>query len=83
MQLNQCSLITGHGRLTDRCEVADDAIEAHRPIVAAGGGDLPGGLGLGFVVTPGESAGGWVFTIYGADTPLVTCGLAMTPEAAC
>ncbi len=80
VQLNHYTLITGHGRLTDRSEVADDVIEALRPIVVNDGGDLPGGLGL--VVTPSESAGGWVFTVYHASTPLVTCGLAITPEAA-
>jgi hypothetical protein len=82
VQLNYYTLITGDGRLMDRSEVADDDVEALRPIVAAGGGDLPGGLKLRVAIVPGESPGGWVFTIYRAYIPLVTCGLAMTPKAA-
>jgi hypothetical protein len=73
MQLNHYTLATGHGRLTDRCEVADDVIEVLRPIVEAGGGDVPGGLGLRLVLSSGEQPGAWLYTIYRGDAPLVTC----------
>jgi hypothetical protein len=82
VRLNHYTLTSGHNRLTDRGEVADEVVEVLRPIVAGGSGDLPGGLGLRLILTAGESAGGWLYTIYRGDMPLVTCGLAMTPTAA-
>jgi len=73
-QLSHYTLNTGHGRLTDRCEVADDVLDFLRPIVEAGGGELPGGLRV--MLTRGDQ-GGHMFTVYQGELPLVTCGLAV------
>jgi hypothetical protein len=81
VQLNHYALITGHGRLTDLCEVADDVVEVLRPIVAHGG-DLPGGLGLRLLLSTEKRTGGWLYTIKQRNVPLVTCGLAITQPAA-
>ncbi len=78
-QIHHYTLNTGDGRLTDRCEVAAGVIAILRPICDAGGGDLPGNLRI--ALTRGN-AGGYLYTIYRQETPLVTCGLATAEDQA-
>jgi len=79
MQITHYTVNTGHGRLTDRSEVRDDVIDFLRPIVEAGGGELP--MGFSVRIDRGDS-GGWLFTVSVGTVPIVTCGLAMDePQA--
>ncbi|MFH1924682.1 MAG: hypothetical protein ABIP48_32925 [Planctomycetota bacterium] len=78
-QLSHYTLNTGHGRLTDRCEVADDVLDFLRPIVEAGGGDLP--MGLRVMLARGDT-GSYLFMVFHGEAPLVTCGLAVDDDRA-
>ena len=73
-QIHHYTLNTGHGRLTDRCEVSQEVIDYLRPIVAAGGGKVAGGFRLELAA---GKTGGVLFTIFRRDRPLVACGLAV------
>jgi hypothetical protein len=66
---------TGHGRNSPRDEVADNIIEILRPIVLAGGGNIPG-TEFSLKLTKGRH--GTMFDIDYSDVPIVTCGLAFT-----
>jgi hypothetical protein len=73
------TLNTGHTRASPRAEVADDILDLLRPLTAPGDHPVPRTPGYRVVVP--ETGGGIVFTVYRHDVPLVTCGVADTPEA--
>jgi hypothetical protein len=73
-QLNYYIVNTRRGRLSDRSEVEEGLLRVIRPIVQAGGGELPGGLR---VEITRHASGGHVLTVYRGDATVATCGLAV------
>jgi len=77
---------TGHSRVSQRAEVADDVIEMLRPLVRAGGGRLPGPPGYSLKITRAGRDAAFTINLVGEgneEAPLVTCVLAVDdPPAA-
>ena len=74
------TLNTGHVSISPREAVSPEAMATLAPLTAHGG-QLPAPFAA-FRVTVSHAPGGAVFTVWRGSEPLVTCGLARTPEAA-
>ena len=73
-ELTHVTLTTGHSRRSPRSEVDDDIVEAFKPIVSGGGGEI-NGLHVR-IETP------HTFTLSGrAGSPAVRCWLTTTADA--
>lgn len=69
------TLNTGHARRSPRSEVADDVVARLRPLVAAGGGPIPGPT-PGYTVRITHEGQDAIFTVSHEETPVLTAGVA-------
>lgn len=71
---------TGHSRWSPRAEVSDRVLPLVAPLLEPGEHPVPNLPGWRVVVP--SSPAGWLATVYHGDIPVVTVGVADTPEAA-
>lgn len=76
--MNHYTLNTGHNRVSPRSEVLDEIIEMCQPWLLPGEHHLPNPGGYRLVV-PGVPAG-WLGTVYQADVPICSIGVAANHE---